>query len=227
MILPDRTFYATFIPMIQLNGVENLLTFIITASIFVITPGLDTIFILNKSISQGKKAGIYATLGINTGVLVHTVFAALGLSLIVAKSLLAFVVLKYAGAAYLVYLGIAKLISNETLLPADHRGQKGKSSQHNYISGVINNVLNPKVALFVLAFFPQFIKREYLSRPVPFIILGITYAMLGLTWLMLLALFASTFSKKLADHPKAGKWINRLSGATFILMGLKVALTKR
>jgi threonine/homoserine/homoserine lactone efflux protein len=213
--------------MVQLIGVENLLTFIITASIFVMTPGLDTIFILNKSISQGKKAGIYATLGINTGVLVHTVFAALGLSLIIAKSVFAFALLKYVGAAYLVYLGITKLISKETIVNTDAIRKQIKSSKHNFISGVINNVLNPKVALFVLAFFPQFIKREYISSPIPFIILGITYAILGITWLMMLTLFASTFSKKLADHPKTDKWINRFSGATFILMGLKVALTKR
>lgn len=213
--------------MVQLIGVENLLTFIITASIFVMTPGLDTIFILNKSISQGKKAGIYATLGINTGVLVHTVFAALGLSLIIAKSVFAFALLKYVGAAYLVYLGITKLISKETIVNTDAIKKQIKSSKHNFISGVINNVLNPKVALFVLAFFPQFIKREYISSPIPFIILGITYAILGITWLMMLTLFASTFSKKLADHPKTDKWINRFSGATFILMGLKVALTKR
>lgn len=214
-------------PMIQFIGVENLLTFIITASIFVMTPGLDTIFILNKPISQGKKAGIYATLGINTGVLVHTVFAALGLSLIIAKSVLAFAILKYVGAAYLVYLGITKLISKETIVNTDAIRKQVKSSKHNFISGVINNVLNPKVALFVLAFFPQFIKREYISSPIPFIILGITYAILGITWLMMLALFASTFSKKLTEHPKADKWINRFSGITFILMGLKVAFIKR
>lgn len=213
--------------MVQLIGVENLLTFIITASIFVITPGLDTIFILNKSISLGKKAGIYATLGINTGVLIHTVFAALGLSLIIAKSVLAFAILKYAGAAYLVYLGIAKLILKQTIFNTDAIREKSKSAKHNYLSGVVNNVLNPKVALFVLAFFPQFIKRDYIQSPVPFIILGITYATLGVTWLMLLTLFASTFSKKLADHPKADKLINRFSGSTFILMGLKIALTKQ
>jgi threonine/homoserine/homoserine lactone efflux protein len=213
--------------MTQLFGVENLLTFVITASIFVMTPGLDTVFIINKSISQGKKAGIYATMGINAGVLVHTVFAALGLSLVIARSVVAFALLKYVGASYLVYLGITKLISKETIVNTDAISKQRKSSKHNFLSGVINNVLNPKVALFVLAFFPQFIKREYISSPVPFIILGITYAILGFTWLMMLTLFASTFSKKLTDHPKADKWISRFSGVTFILMGLKVAFTKR
>jgi RhtB (resistance to homoserine/threonine) family protein len=208
-------------------GVENFLTFIITAQFFIMTPGLDTIFILNKSIGQGKKAGVYSTLGINTGVLIHTVFAALGLSLIIAKSVLAFALLKYLGAAYLIYLGIAKLVSKEIIINTDAIKKTTKSSKHNFISGVVNNVLNPKVALFVLAFFPQFIKRDQINSPVPFIILGVTYAVMGVIWFLMLTFFASTFSKKLVNNPQASKWINKLSGSAFILMGLKVALTKR
>jgi threonine/homoserine/homoserine lactone efflux protein len=213
--------------MLQSIGIENFLTFVIAATIFVLTPGLDTIFILNKSIAQGKRAGIYATMGINTGVLVHTVFAALGLSLIVAKSVLAFTVLKYFGAAYLLYLGVTKIISKENFLAMQAPQKNNKTGKQNFISGVINNVLNPKVALFVLAFFPQFIKREYISSPVPFIFLGITYAILGLTWLLILTLFASLFSEKLSKSKKANTWLNRCSGITFILMGVKVALSKR
>jgi len=213
--------------MLQSIGIENFLTFVIAATIFVLTPGLDTIFILNKSIAQGKQAGIYATMGINTGVLVHTVFAALGLSLIVAKSVLAFTVLKYFGAAYLLYLGVTKIISKENFLAMQAPQKNNKTSKQNFISGVINNVLNPKVALFVLAFFPQFIKREHISSPVPFIFLGITYAILGLTWLLILTLFASLFSEKLSKSKKANTWLNRFSGITFILMGVKVALSKR
>ena len=218
---------TTFALMLQSIGIENFLTFAIAATIFVLTPGLDTIFILNKSIAQGKRAGIYATMGINTGVLVHTVFAALGLSLIVAKSVLAFTVLKYFGAAYLLYLGVSKIISKENILTMQAPQKNNKTSKQNFISGVINNVLNPKVALFVLAFFPQFIKREYISSPVPFIFLGITYAILGLTWLLILTLFASLFSEKLSKSKKANTWLNRFSGITFILMGVKVALSKR
>jgi len=208
-------------------GVENFLTFIIAATIFAITPGLDIMFILNKSIGQGKKAGIYATLGINTGVLVHTVFAALGLSLIIARSVLAFSVLKYLGAAYLIYLGITRLISKEALFNTEVINKPASTNKQNYISGLINNVLNPKVALFVLAFFPQFIRRESIHSPIPFIVLGVTYAIIGIVCLLVLTLFASTFSKKLADNPNASNWLNKFSGVTFILMGLKVALTKR
>lgn len=208
-------------------GVENYLTFIFTALFFIMTPGLDTIFILNKSIGQGKKAGVYSTLGVNTGVLVHTIFAALGLSLIIAKSVIAFAVLKYLGAAYLIYLGIAKMVSKKTIVNTDAVKKEANTSKQNFISGVVNNVLNPKVALFFLAFFPQFIKRELINSPLPFIILGVTYAVMGIVWLLMLTLFASAFSKKLADNSKAGKWLNKISGVAFIAMGLKVAFTKR
>src|ERR1700743_3255445 len=133
-------------------GIENFLTFMATTLFFIMTPGLDTVFILNKSIGQGRKAGIYATLGINTGILVHTTFAALGLSLIIAKSVIAFTVLKYLGAAYLIYLGITKIVSKETIVNTGAVKKSANTSKQNFISGVVNNVLSPKVALFFLAF---------------------------------------------------------------------------
>ena len=97
-------------------GITNFQTFLIASFLFSISPGIDTIFVLNKSIAQGKKAGIYSTLGITTGVLIHTSLAAFGLSLLLAQSATAFGVVKYLGAAYLIYLGVAKLISHETLV---------------------------------------------------------------------------------------------------------------
>ncbi|MBQ0768888.1 MAG: LysE family translocator, partial [Bizionia sp.] len=138
-------------------GIENFMTFIITALFFVMTPGIDTIFVLNKSIGQGKKAGVYSTLGINTGILVHTLFAALGLSLIVAKSATAFSVIKYIGAAYLIFIGISSLLSKKGVVKTVAADQKMNTGRQNFVSGLITNTLNPKVALFFLAFFPQFI----------------------------------------------------------------------
>jgi RhtB (resistance to homoserine/threonine) family protein len=208
-------------------GVDHLWTFIITALLFTMTPGLDTIFILNKSIGQGKKAGIYSTLGINTGVLVHTLFAALGLSLIVAKSAVAFAVLKYLGAAYLLYLGVQKLRSKQAIVETATADKPGTSSRQNFVSGVVTNVLNPKVALFFLAFFPQFIQPEAMSSPLPFLLLGLTYAAIGVLWFSLLTVFAAYFSARVLKSPAASNWLNRISGAVFILMGLKIALTKR
>jgi len=209
-------------------GIINYLTFVITAFIFIITPGIDTIFILNKSIAQGKKAGIYSLLGLNTGVLGHTLFAALGLSLIIAKSVIAFSVIKYMGAAYLIYLGVSKLISKESLLDVDPLVEKvSDSNRQNFVSGFFTNILNPKVALFFLAFFPQFIAPELINDPKPFIILGLTCAVIGSLWFLLLTLFASYFSAYFKENPKSGNWLNRITGLAFVGMGLKIALSKR
>lgn len=209
-------------------GIINYLTFIITAFIFIITPGLDTVFILNKSIGEGKKAGFYATLGLNAGVLGHTLFAALGLSLIIAKSVLAFAVIKYLGAAYLIYLGLAKLMSKDSLLKIDTVVNTEKNSnRQNFVSGFFTNILNPKVALFFLAFFPQFIAPALINSPLPFVILGVTCAVIGSLWFTVLTTFAAYFSGYFRENPGSGAWLNKITGVAFILMGLKVALTKR
>jgi len=207
-------------------GIINFTTFVITSFLFIISPGIDTIFILNKSIAQGKKWGFYSTLGITTGVLVHTTFAAFGLSLILAQSPMAFNVVKYLGAAYLVYLGIGKLFARESLVK-DVSMPKEASVKKTYLSAVVTNVLNPKVAIFFLAFFPQFIQPAYLHSAVPFIALGATYALMGLFWFAVLTLFAGSFSHKLKANPAIGICMNKFSGVVFVLMGVKVAVTKK
>lgn len=208
-------------------GIENFAAFMLTALLFVITPGIDTIFVLNKSIDQGKTSGVHAALGVNTGVLAHTLFAALGLSFIVAKSALAFTVLKYVGAIYLIYLGILKLKSGNKLASIKGGNKSNTIGKNNFVSGFVTNILNPKVALFFLAFFPQFIHSDQVDNPVPFILLGLTYAGIGTVWFLILSFFSGLFSKKFEDHPKAGLWINKFSGLVFILLGVKIALTKQ
>ncbi|HEY6900171.1 MAG TPA: LysE family translocator, partial [Puia sp.] len=130
--------------------------------LFIMTPGIDTMFVLNKAIGQGRKAGIYSSLGINSGILVHTTFAALGLSLIVAKSAVAFSVVKYLGAGYLIYLGVSSLLKGSGVR-AVAGVSVGQSNWKNFYTGIVTNVLNPKVALFFLSFFPQFINRGSLA----------------------------------------------------------------
>ena len=207
-------------------GIENLITFIVTALFFIMTPGIDTIFVLNKSISQGRKSGIYATLGVNTGVLTHTFFAAIGLSMVIAKSAFAFAVIKYIGAIYLIYIGFLKYKNKEDLFPVSQEKKVRKSGKSDFWSGFLTNSLNPKVALFFLAFFPQFINPTQLENPIPFILLGTTYAIIGIIWYLILTLFAGVFSEKIKSNPNAGFWLNKLSGFVFIVMGIKIALTK-
>ena len=208
-------------------GIDNFVTFALAAFLFIMTPGLDTIFVINKAIGQGKRAGIYSALGVNAGVLFHTILAALGLSLVVAKSAMAFAIVKYLGAAYLIYLGINKLISKNNGIAFTAVDKDDKSNLQNFLSGVVTNVLNPKVAVFFLAFFPQFIKKEALSQSLPFIILGLTYVFLGLIWYLMLSLFVSFFSAKFIGNPKAGNWLNKFSGVAFVLMGIKVEFSKK
>jgi len=208
-------------------GIINFTSFILASLIFVVSPGIDTIFVLNKSVIQGKKAGFYAAMGICTGVLIHTTLAAFGLSLLLAKSALAFSIIKYLGAAYLIYLGFLKLIlqkKSQTLAPSVNAASPvGKT----FLAAVLTNTLNPKVAIFFLAFFPQFISPIAITSALPFIVLGSTYAFLSLLWFSILALFAGAFTNKLQSNSLFNYWLNRCSAIIFILMGLKIAFTKR
>ncbi len=203
-------------------GIENFVAFSFTALLFIMTPGMDTVFVLNRSISQGKTSGTYAALGVNAGVIVHTLFAALGLSILVAQSPLAFTAIKYIGAIYIVYLGIAqirkKVVPTQTLEGNQYRNTR----KNNFVSGFFTNALNPKVALFFLAFFPQFITPSQIQNPIPFIILGLTYALIGIVWYLFLSNFAGLFSKKFQKNPKANLYINKGAGIAFILLGIGI-----
>jgi len=175
-----------------------------------------------------KKSGIYAAMGICIGVLIHTTLAAFGLSLLLAKSALAFSIIKYLGAAYLIYLGVLKLIlqkkSQQTLAPTvSATSSLGKT----FLAAILTNTLNPKVAIFFLAFFPQFISPVAMTSAFPFILLGSTYAFLSLLWFSILALFAGAFTNKLQSNTLFSYWLNKCSAIIFILMGLKVAFTRR
>ncbi|MBE7641755.1 LysE family transporter [Salegentibacter sp. BLCTC] len=204
---------------------DNFAAFIVTAGIFIMTPGIDTMFVLNKSIANGKKSGIYATLGVNTGILIHTFFAALGFAVLIAKSALMFAIVKYAGVVYLIYLGFLQLKKKQDLFADAAKPEGSNSKKNDFFSGLFTNTLNPKVALFFLAFFPQFIAPTQIEDPLPFILLGVTYAILGVAWFSIITLFASIFSQKVKAKPTAGLWLTKFSGFIFIIMAIKIAIT--
>lgn len=179
-------------------GIINLPAFIAAGILLNLTPGADTMYILGRSMSQGRKAGIYSALGISTGVIVHINLAAFGLSLIIAKSTFAFDLIKYAGAFYLAYLGIKMLIKkpvpNELII-----GNKA-SMRGVFLSGVLTNVLNPKVSLFFLVFLPQFVEPANASDPLPFLILGLIVTTSGTIWCLILAVFSSTIFNRIRNN---------------------------
>lgn len=207
-------------------GIENLSLFIVSTVIFITTPGIDTIFLLNKSLSEGRKSGFYALLGVLGGTMVHTLFAALGISVIIAKSVVVFSIIKYLGAAYLIFLGIKALYSKNKL--SIQIKEEYGSNWSNFRMGLFTNILNPKVALFFLSFFPQFINVSGGKSPsLSFLTLGLICAFIGFTWGLFLVYFSSYFSHKINGNLRLGNWVNRFSGSVFILLGIKIALTRK
>lgn len=208
-------------------GMQHFSVFLVSALIFAMTPGLDTVLILNRSLTAGRGAGLYSTLGINAGALVHTLLAAFGLSLLIARSAPLFMALRYAGTVYLIYLGASKMLSR------NHGGgealgtkEKAAGPWYCFLTGITTNLLNPKVILFFLAFFPQFVHPDHIDNPLPYLILGSSYAVIGLGWYALVSLFASAFSARLLRRRGFKAWMERVSGALFVLMGVRVFMTK-
>ncbi|MGP4864868.1 LysE family translocator [Psychrobacter sp. T6-5] len=214
-------------------GIENYLGFVLAAILLNLTPGTDSMYIITRSVSQGQAAGVYSVLGITTGALVHTLFAALGLSVLLANSPTAFMLVKYIGAAYLCYLGFKMLTSKNSNSIANNlskaqnvTNQKAVDGWKIYQQGVLTNLFNPKVALFFLAFFPQFIDASYAYGMLSFLILGLTFATTGFIWCLCLALLASKFSKKLRENPKIESMMNKISGVVFMGLGIKLLTEK-
>ncbi|MFC0876163.1 LysE family translocator [Saccharicrinis sp. FJH2] len=211
----------------RMFGIENYLGFIAAGIILNLTPGTDTMYILTRSISQGRKAGIYSVLGITTGGLIHTVFASLGLSIILAESATAFAVVKYIGVTYLVYLGIKMILDKKNSFDNDNQKIEQLNLKKIYRQGVITNVLNPKVALFFLALLPQFINPDYASGTLPFMILGVTFMTTGTLWCLFLAFTASLITKTLRENDKTGMVMQKISGLIFIGLGIKLLAQKQ
>ncbi len=213
--------------MMEGLGIINFPAFLLAGILLNLTPGSDTMYILARSISQGKKAGIFSALGISTGGVVHTVAAACGLSVILASSATAFLVVKYSGACYLIYLGVRSLMTNSKLTITNEKSGEKTKYKDIYYSGVITNVLNPKVALFFLAFLPQFIIIGTEHSILSFLVLGTSFVITGTIWCLCLAVFASLLSRKLTVKGGYGQFLHKISGGIFIGLGVKLALSER
>ena len=209
-----------------MTGIINFETFLAAGILLNLTPGNDTIFILSKSLAGGKKAGYMSALGIGTGSLLHTTFAAFGLSIIIARSILVFNIIKYAGAAYLLYLGYRMFTDRSAITNQVHSRIK-VSYIKIYREAVLTNLLNPKVALFFIAFLPQFIDPSATDTILPFLLLGITFTFTGTAWCLVLAAFASAIFSRLKENKKLAAYINKACGLMLVALGIKVALTSR
>ena len=201
-------------------GTHDLWAFLLASFVLWITPGPDNMYILARSVAQGRRAGLLSALGIGSGVLVHTLAAALGLSAILAASSWAFAAVKVAGAAYLIDLGVAALRRPHAPLVAPTLDSA--APWRVYRQGMISNLLNPKGAVFFLAFLPQFVDPGRGWGPLPFLLLGGLFVTGGTLWCALFALGAATASKALRRSPRLLVWLERLSGCVYIALGLNL-----
>ena len=206
-------------------GTQHLELFIVSGLLLNITPGHDTLYIVGRSVSQGRRAGLLSVLGISSGSALHTIAAALGLSALLATSAQAFITIKLVGAAYLIYLGIQMLLDRSTSsgsLPMFTR----ESDWSVYRAGLLTNVLNPKVALFFLAFLPQFVAPTADSRMAAFLFLGAVFIFNGTLWCLILVWGASAVRQRLHTRGLTRLMVKRAVGAMFVALGVRLAVTK-
>jgi threonine/homoserine/homoserine lactone efflux protein len=207
-------------------SLDNFLLFAFASLMLNITPGNDMLYVATRSASQGVKAGIVSSLGIAGGCIVHLLAAVIGLSAIIANSAVAFNIIKYIGAAYLVYLGIRSFLSKQNKFNLNDKIEK-QSLSKLFWQGVFTNVLNPKVALFFLAFLPQFIHPEKGNAALQILLLGLWFNFSGTIVNIIVAMLFGKLGNWLADKQAFVKWQNKITGLLLVGLGIKVALSSR
>jgi len=205
--------------------IQNFPLFLISCIMLNLTPGQDTMYIIGRSVAQGKKSGILSALGIMSGVLIHTFFAAIGLSVILATSALAFGIVKFVGAGYLIWIGIGFLQNRNTDEEPEITEKKELGPWKIYRQGILTNLLNPKVALFFLSFLPQFVAPRAEFIFMPFMALGLVFFFTGSLWCMVLVYGASWLADRMRHRSSMGGILKKATGALFIGLGIKLAVS--
>jgi threonine/homoserine/homoserine lactone efflux protein len=206
-------------------GIHELWLFIISGLLLNVTPGPDTAYIVGRSVQLGWRGGASAALGISAGCLVHVFAAAIGLSALLAASSAAFTLVKWTGAAYLCYMGVKMLLSRQQAPVADMASGSGAILLRQvFLQGALTNVLNPKVALFFLAFLPQFVAADSPHKAAAFMLLGLIFIFNGTLWCLGVAAFAARAAGRIRQSGQALRWINRALGGTFVYLGVRVAM---
>lgn len=215
-------------------GTQDLALFVLSGLLLNLAPGPDSLLIMSRSASQGWRAGSAAALGIGSGTFVHIFAAALGLSAVLATSATAFMLVKLAGAAYLLYVGLSLIWSKQkptatTNTDADSAALAAPALSYRkiFFQGFLTNLLNPKVAVFFLAFVPQFIAASAPNKALAFLFLGCIFNFNGMLWCHFLALSSAFASQRLRLNRRVSVTLNRLIGMVFVSFGIKLAFAER
>lgn len=207
-------------------GIHDLWLFIMSGLLLNMTPGPDTAYIVGRSVQTGWRGGAAAAMGISAGCLVHVFAAAVGLSALLAASSATFLAVKLIGAAYLLYVGARMLLSRAApeVPGAAMSSPASLSLRQIFWQGALTNALNPKVALFFLAFLPQFVAEDAPGKAIAFAVLGLIFIFNGTVWNLGVAAFAAKAARRVGRSGSAMRWINRTIGGVFIYLGFRVAM---
>ena len=212
-------------PEVALIDTATLLAYVTIVLGFVFIPGPATLLTVARATSSGARVGIATGAGIAAGDIVHTFMAIVGVSAIIATSAVLFSVIKYAGAAYLIYLGVRALLEKTSVDLS--RGSRPITATKAFHQAVVAEVLNPKTALFFLAFLPQFVKPENGSVMLQLSVLGVIFVMLGLFSTVVFAAGAGGLGNFLRRHPAVLKWQGKVVGSIYCALGVRLALQER
>ena len=204
----------------------NIALFVVASMVVIVAPGSDNIYVLTRGVAQGREVALASAWGMCSGLLFHTTLAALGLSAILASSAMAFSVVKYAGAAYLIYLGITALLSKEGFGASAGEEPAAKLRQY-FLKGLTMNLLNPKVAVFFLAFLPQFANPGTSGIALRLVVLGLIFALLSVVVFSAIALLSGVLGDRLSSNPRYATALRWLTGCVLVGLGLRLALSGR
>ena len=202
----------------------DLVLFLTASLALIVSPGPDNILVLTRGVAQGRGAAFVSAAGASLGLVVHSALAAIGLSALLAQSAVAFSAVKYVGAAYLIYLGVRALLSREGFEIQAGDAPKPRSI---LLQAFATNVLNPKVALFFLAFLPQFVNPGPGAVGPQLLLLGLTFALLGLAFLCALAYFSGALGDRISENPTYANVLRWLTGGVLVGLGLRLAFSGR
>jgi threonine/homoserine/homoserine lactone efflux protein len=205
---------------------SNIYLFLIASFLLCLAPGPDNIYVLAQGMTKSKKAAVITTLGLTTGIIVHTTAAAFGISVIFKTSEIAFNIVKYAGAAYLLYIAYQAFKYRNEPLDLSVQNSSGELKKL-YIKGFFMNVLNPKVSIFFLAFLPQFVTPANGNVPMQMISLGLIFLVLTIIVFSSIGIAGNVLSAKLIEKPNIVKYMNIMTSFVLGTLAVKLALSSR
>ncbi|SDQ20363.1 resistance to homoserine/threonine (RhtB) family protein [Paraburkholderia fungorum] len=215
-------------------GITHFEFFIVAVFLLNVTPGPDTAYIVGRSVAQGRGAGMMSALGISAGCCVHSLACAFGLTALLAASTTAFSVIKFVGAIYLMYLGVRLIFAKpsaddaNTATAGEARAAGApKSLRQLFLQGFWTNVLNPKVVLFFVSFFPQFVTTGSDHKTFAFLTLGAVFVLMSMIWNSFVAWIAGSVTQRFSGKPSMKKWLDRGVGSAFVGLGIKLATASR